>query len=123
MAAVFTGIDLVEIGRFVKISPAIRSRFFQRVFTSEELAYIEDSNQRAAGIFAAKEAVSKALGCGIGPIKWVDIEISHNPQKQPGLILHGPAEDHSNSLRINNWSISITHTKTMAAAVAVAISE
>jgi len=70
---IFSGIDLVEIGRFSRLDPAIRKRFYARVFTPEELGYIGELFNKAAGIFAAKEAVAKALGCGIGPISWQEI--------------------------------------------------
>lgn len=123
MQSIFSGIDLVEINRFIELNPAVRERFFKRVFTQDELIYINDSNQRAAGIFAAKEAITKALGCGIGPIHWVDIEITHSVEKQPLVRLHARAKEKSDSLCITSWSVSITHSKKTAAAVAVATAE
>lgn len=117
---IFSGIDLVEISRFRQLNPAIREKFFKRVFTESELAYIGESFQRAAGIFAAKEAVAKALGCGIGPISWQEINISHTSENQPKAILQGNAKEKAESLNIEQWSISITHTKDTAAAIAVA---
>ena len=90
---IFSGIDLVEIARFQNLDPAIRKRFFTRVFTANELEYIKDIDQRAAGIFAAKEACAKALGCGIGSVRWVDIEITHTSENQP--ISHAGALDRS----------------------------
>jgi len=120
---IFSGIDLVEIDRFRHLNPAIRSRFFKRVFTSGELSYIRDMNHRAAGIFAAKEACAKALGCGIGPIRWADIEITHSLDNQPLIILHGAAIEIAAEKKIAVWSVSITHTKQTAAAVAVAAAE
>ena len=119
---IFSGIDLIEIDRFSILNPAIRKRLFARVFSPEELVYIGESNNRAAGIFAAKEAVAKALGCGIGPISWQDIIISHTPQNQPTITLLDSAYDKEVELKIKQCSISITHTKKTAAAVAVAIS-
>jgi len=117
---VFSGIDLVEINRFRQLNPAIRRRFFERVFTMDELSYIHDMDQRAAGIFAAKEACAKALGCGIGPIHWVDIEITHTPKNQPQISLHGEAKNLALSKNISAWSVSITHTKETAASVVIA---
>ena len=122
MNSVFSGIDLVEISRFKDLNPAIRKRFFERVFTSQELAYIQDIDQRAAGIFAAKEAAAKTLGCGIGPISWQEIEILHSIEKKPLINLNGKAQELSHNLGINDFSVSITHTKTTAAAVVIAIS-
>lgn len=117
---IFSGIDLVEIARFQNLDPAIRRRFFTRVFTANELEYINDIDQRAAGIFAVKEACAKALGCGIGSVRWVDIEITHTAENQPHILLHAGALDRSNEKRILTWSVSITHTRETAAAVVVA---
>lgn len=117
---IFTGIDLVEIARFQNLDPAIRERFFKRVFTDQELVYINHIDQRAGGIFAAKEACAKALGCGIGPVQWVDIEITRTEENQPQIMLHGSAHDLARSKNITVWSVSITHTRNTAAAVVVA---
>jgi holo-[acyl-carrier protein] synthase len=120
---IFTGIDLVEIDRFFGLDPAIRQRFYARVFCTDELDYIGDSYNRAAGIFAAKEAVAKALGCGIGPISWQDISISHTRSNQPSVTLLSSAQEKAKALHIQQLSISITHTKKTAAAVAVAVAD
>jgi len=120
---IFSGIDLVEIERFHQLNPAIRNRFFERVFTAGELSYIKDMNHRAAGVFAAKEACAKALGCGIGPIRWVDIEITHSPDNQPLITLHDAAFEQAEQNKITSWSVSITHTKKTAAAVVFAATE
>ena len=120
---IFSGIDMIKIDRFSQLDPAIRKRFFTRVFTSEELDYIGESFNKAAGIFAAKEAVAKALGCGIGPISWQDIAISHTPENQPKVTLLSKAQEKARSLHIKQWSISITHTKKTAAAIAVAAAD
>ena len=120
---IFSGIDMVEINRFSRLDPAIRKRFYVRVFTSEELNYIGDSFNKAAGIFAAKESVAKALGCGIGPISWQDIAISHTPDNQPKVTLLSNAQEKARALHIKQWSISITHTKKTAAAIAVATAD
>ncbi len=120
---IFSGIDMIKIDRFSQLDPAIRKRFFTRVFTSEELDYIGESFNKAAGIFAAKEAVAKALGCGIGPISWQDITISHTPENQPKVTLLSKAQEKAKTLHIRQWSISITHTKKTAAAIAVAAAD
>ena len=116
-----TGIDLVEIYRLEQLDPAIRERFFMRVFTPGEL---EDSQGRLptlAGRFAAKEAVVKALGCGIGPVSWQDIEIRRGEQGQPVLKLHGNARQIAEEQGLETWSISISHTREHAVAVVVAM--
>ena len=120
---IFSGIDMIEIDRISRLDPSIRKKFFTRVFTSEELNYIGESFNKAAGIFAAKEAVAKALGCGIGPISWQDIAISHTPDNQPIVTLLSRAQEKAKTLHIKQWSISITHTKKTAAAIAVATAD
>jgi len=120
---IFSGIDMVEISRFSRLDPAIRKRFYTRVFTSEELDYIGDSFNKAAGIFAAKESVAKALCCGIGPISWQDIAISHTRDNQPKVTLLSRAQEKARALHIKQWSLSITHTKKTAAAIAVAAAD
>jgi len=120
---IFSGIDLVEIDRFSRLDPAIRKRFYARVFTPEELGYIGELFNKAAGIFAVKEAVAKALGCGIGPISWQDIAISHTADNQPIVTLLNRAQEKAETLHIKQWSISITHTKNTAAAIAIAATD
>jgi len=120
---IYSGLDLVEIDRFSRLDTAIRKRFYTRVFTPEELGYIGKFINKAAGIFAAKEAVAKALGCGIGPISWQDINISHTSENQPIVTLLSRAQEKAKMLHIEQWSISITHTKKTAAAIAIATTD
>jgi holo-[acyl-carrier protein] synthase len=123
MKNLYTGVDLIEISRLAQLAERIRQRFYQRVFTPAELLESNDRLESLAGKFAAKEAVAKALGCGIGPIHWQDIEIQKNNQGQPELFLYGPALAKANEFRITSWSISISHTRIYAVAFAVALSE
>lgn len=120
---IFSGIDMIEIDRISRLTPSIRKKFFTRVFTPEELDYIGESFNKAAGIYAAKESVSKALGCGIGPISWQDIVISHTSDNQPIVTLLSRAQEKAETLHIKQWSISITHTKKTAAAIAIAAAD
>jgi holo-[acyl-carrier protein] synthase len=120
MVILRTGIDLIEISRLVGINPAIRSRFLRRVFTSQELVDANDSNMHLAGRFAAKEAVAKALGTGIGPVSWQDIEIQRGENGEPLLLLHRAAQEIAQELGLSQWSVSISHTNTHAVALAVA---
>lgn len=121
MPEVRTGIDLVEIRRIAKQDPAIQARFRQRVFTPRELEEVGSSPASLAGRFAAKEAVAKALGCGIGALGWHSIEIQRGAQGEPVLVLSGKALESAQAQGLSGWSISITHTRTYAAAVAVAL--
>ena len=116
-----TGIDLVEIRRIATQRPEIRERFLRRVFTPRELAEVGSSNASLAGRFAAKEAVAKALGCGIGAVGWQSIEIQRGAQGEPLLVLTGKANQVAEGLGLNTWSISISHTRTYAVAAAVAL--
>ncbi len=118
--ALRSGIDLVEIQRIETLNPAVRHRFLCRVFTANELAEAGSSWSSIAGKFAAKEAVSKALGCGIGPVSWQDMEILRGENGQPVLSLHRAAQKIAQQQGLLTWSISISHSRVQAVAVAVA---
>jgi len=115
-----SGIDLIEIYRLERLDPAIRQRFLNRVFTPGELEESQGMLPTLAGRFAAKEAVAKALGCGIGPVSWQEIEVRRGEQGQPVLKLHGNARRVADEQGLTTWSISISHTREHAVAVAVA---
>ena len=121
MTILRTGIDLIETNRFSRQSSEIRARFIARVYTEAEQAYCKDRDQHLAGRFAAKEAVAKALGCGIGEISWQEIEILNDDLGMPVLHLHGEAALRAKRLGLDTWSVSITHLKEYAAATAAAI--
>ncbi|MFW5714217.1 MAG: holo-ACP synthase [Brevefilum sp.] len=116
-----TGIDIIEISRLEEIQPAIRERFIERVFTEKEITQARDRNDVLSGLFAAKEAVSKALGTGIGRVVWQDIEIIHLISGQPTVRLHGHAKIIAEQLELEEWSVSISHDRNKAVALAVAI--
>ncbi len=118
-----SGIDVVEVNRFKELSPSIRDRFFKRVFTSGEREAIGDYLERAAGFFAAKEALSKALGCGIGPISWQEIEVIKDDQGKPELELYDKALAFSKQAGIVEWDLSISHTKYTAIAMVIGVME
>jgi holo-[acyl-carrier protein] synthase len=117
-----TGIDLVHILRLKELRLPIRERFLKRVFTDFELEEAGNNDAILAGKFAAKEAVAKTLGCGIGPVHWQDIEILHNELGQPSLRLGGNAETLADELKLDNWSVSISHESEYAVAVVIACS-
>ena len=118
---VYTGTDIVDVGRITNLKTSIRERFLHRVYTVNELVVCGDNDQRIAGRFACKEAVVKALGTGFGDIAMHDIEILQNEAGAPILFLYGPAQIASDKLGIVSWSVSISHLKEYATAVAVAI--
>jgi holo-[acyl-carrier protein] synthase len=124
MASVIrSGVDLVEIGRLEGKDGPLHQRFLERVFTPGELALTADNTASLAGRFAAKEAVAKALGTGIGLVSWQDIEILRGSMGEPCLLLHGAAERIANELGLSSWSVSISHTAAYAVAYVVAIGE
>jgi holo-[acyl-carrier-protein] synthase len=116
-----SGIDTIEISRLEKIQAPIRQRFIERIYTKTEIAQARDRNDVLSGLFAAKEAVSKALGTGIGYVSWQDIEILHLDSGQPILELHGNARLVADQLGLEHWSVSISHDRDKAIAVAVAL--
>lgn len=115
-----TGIDVIEVDRIQKA--AAKASFYQRVFTQGEQAFLQAHGNapcQMAGLFAAKEAVSKALGTGfsqgIGPR---DIEICHRESGAPYAVLHGAAEKRRKELdgRIH---VSVSHIQAIAMAQAI----
>lgn len=116
-----TGIDITEAGRFEKL---LESRdFLNRIYTESEKKHIfsrkkrEKQAETAAGIFAAKEAVSKALGTGIGKIGWKDIEILRNEKGAPKVRLNRESQITGSMPEDTDIHISITHDCGIAAAV------
>ncbi len=92
----------------------------KRVYTDQELADTKENPASLAARFAAKEAVSKALGTGIGVIAWKEVEVVRGPERMPELRLHGEARRLAAELGLENWSISLSHTGGLAIAMAVA---
>lgn len=121
MTSIATGVDLVEVDRFHNLNPRIKERFFRRVFTPQELNDSDQSLQHLAGKFAAKEAASKALGCGIGKVSWQELEILNDVNGKPELILHTHAAQIAKQSGWNTWSLSISHTRTFALASVTAL--
>jgi holo-[acyl-carrier protein] synthase len=95
----------------------------ERIFTPAEVAEVGNNPASLAARFAAKEAVSKALGTGIGVVRWRDIEVLRGPERQPTLHLHGAASRIAQELGILTWSLSLSHTHACAVAFVVALGE
>lgn len=115
------GIDLVKVARMETISAAILARFIQRVYTEAEQAQSKGNLEQLAGLFAAKEAASKALGTGIGRVAWRDIEVIHKLSGEPSLHLHGNAKLAAERLGLEEWAVSISHDGGLAIASVVAL--
>ena len=116
-----TGVDIIEIERIQKAMERHGQRFLRRVFTAGELEESAGNPSSLAARFAAKEAVAKALGCGIGPISWQEIEIRRGEARQPLLVLHGAAAELASQQGLQTWSISLSHSLAYAVAFATAI--
>lgn len=116
------GIDMIENQRIADGIARFGDRFLNRFFTPGELADCNGQTHRLAARIAAKEAVAKTLGTGIGDVKWVEIEIRvDNDRKRPILYLHGAAAALSEELGFTTWDISMTHTKDYSSAIAIAM--
>lgn len=120
MGRLATGIDLVEVARLETLQENIRRKFVGRVFTPRERDWAGESSARLAMLFAAKEAVAKALGSGIGEISWQDIEVVFNNEDDPQLQLSGTARQVGASQGLDHWKVSISHTSRYALAFVVA---
>jgi holo-[acyl-carrier protein] synthase len=118
---VVSGVDLIEIERVQQVLDRHQERFLAKVFTPAEISAAGRSAASLAARFAAKEAVAKALGTGIGPVGWLEIEVLQGPERQPLLSLHGEAARLAAEAGLQSWSISLSHSQTHAVAVAVAI--
>jgi holo-[acyl-carrier protein] synthase len=116
-----TGIDLIEIPRIQSALDRHGERFLRRVFTPAEVAECRNRADALAVRFAAKEATVKALGTGIGPVSWREVEVLHHRSGEPYLVLHGRAELIANYLGLTQWAVSLSHSKEMATAVVVAM--
>ena len=117
------GVDLCEIDRMriaLERTPTLR----ERVFTDGERAYCDerrDPTERYAARFAAKEAVLKAMGVGVGACKWREIEVARADSGAPSVQLHGGAQRLAEERGIGRWLLTMTHTDRVAEAIAVAI--
>jgi holo-[acyl-carrier protein] synthase len=116
-----TGVDLVDIARIRDAIERHGERFVARIFTETEQRESGGRYSSLAARFAAKEATAKVLGCGIGVVGWLDIEIRGDENHAPHLRLHGEAGKLAKELGLSNWSVSLSHTDGQAIAFVVAM--
>jgi len=116
-----TGVDLIEISRIEEVVSRHGKHYLERIYTPAELVLCGKRAESLAGHFAAKEAVAKALGCGIGDVDWKEIEILGDEHNAPVLRLHKKAAQKSDELGLTDWSVSISHSQSQAVAFVVAI--
>jgi len=118
------GLDLVEIERLRALVDRHGESFLRRILhpnESRERLDKADGAAHLAGLFAAKEAVMKALGTGMAGAAFSEIAVLHALGGQPFVELHGGTRETAAGLGVSAWHLSITHSKTTAAAVAIAI--
>lgn len=115
------GVDLAEIPRIRRALTRWGERFLRRVYTPAEVAYCRGRVPELAARFAAKEAVSKALGTGLVGVSWVEMEVLADRRGKPLVVLHGRALARAEALGLDTWAVSLTHTDSTAAAFVVAM--
>jgi holo-[acyl-carrier protein] synthase len=117
------GVDAVEIDRFrrsLERTPSMKTR----LFTQEELEYVEPHDDPSASLaarFAAREAVMKAMGVGLGAFEFHDVWVQRADSGRPTLAVTGRAEQIANELGVTDWHLSITHTDNTAIAYVIAV--
>ncbi len=118
-----TGIDLVEVARIATSVEKFGEAFLARVLLPEEITYCRSHKNPApflAARFAAKEAVAKAFGTGIGAqLGWLDIEVCRQETGQPLVVLHGRGAGLFAACGARWLHLSLTHTEQYAAATAI----
>jgi holo-[acyl-carrier protein] synthase len=121
------GVDLVDLDRFATVLER-RANFISRVYTPGERDYCEQAKgavkrvERYAVRFAAKEAVMKALGVGLGDIDFHDVEVVRQEKGAPTLAVRGRAEMVATEQGVTKWLLSLSHTESTAMAVVIALS-
>lgn len=114
-----TGVDLIEIARIEEVVARHGKHYLERIFTPAELEQCGKRVESLAGRFAAKEAVAKALGSGIGEVTWREMEILGDENNAPVLSLHGAAKKKAADLGFVQWSVSISHSQSHSVALVV----
>jgi holo-[acyl-carrier protein] synthase len=123
MSVLGIGVDLVECARIQRAVDRFGNRFLHRVFTDGEIEYsmsMKFPARHLAVRFAAKEAVSKAFGTGIGKaMGWRDIDIRKKPSGEPFLVFSGPAKQLAERRGVSVALITLSHTEHHATATIV----
>lgn len=117
------GIDIIEVARIKASHEKFGERFLQRILLPSEIEYCLSFKFPAphlAARFAAKEAISKAFGTGIGrSLSWRDIEIARKESGEPFVVLHGNGKALFERRHARTVQVSISHTENYAAVVAI----
>jgi holo-[acyl-carrier protein] synthase len=123
MSVLGIGVDLVECARIQRSIDRFGDRFLHRIFTDGEIEYsmsMKFPARHLAARFAAKEAVSKAFGTGIGKaMGWRDIDVRKKPSGEPFLVFSGPAQELAAKRGVISALITLSHTEHHAIACIV----
>ena len=123
MSVLGIGVDLVECARIQHSLDRFGDRFLHRVFTEGEIAYSQSMKfpaRHLAARFAAKEALSKAFGTGIGKaMGWKDIDVHKKPSGEPFVVLEGGAKQLAADRGVTKVLITLSHTDNHAMAMIV----
>ena len=111
-----TGIDIIEIARVKSVASRYGDKFFNRIYTIEELKYCRGRAPQLASRFAAKEAVMKALGTGVRGVGWRDVEVTRQRGDRPKVELHGRAAMVAVKTAVIHIALSISHSRKYAVA-------
>jgi holo-[acyl-carrier protein] synthase len=118
-----TGIDIIEVARIASSFEKFGERFVNRILLPDEIAYClvhRKPTPFLAVRFAAKEAISKAFGTGIGAqLGWQDLEIRRKESGEPFVILHGKGKILFETRGAKQLLVSLSHTENYAAATAI----
>jgi holo-[acyl-carrier protein] synthase len=117
------GIDLIEVERIRASFAKFGDRFLKRILHPAEIDYClshRDPSPFLAARFAAKEAISKAFGTGIGAeLGWQDMEIRRKESGEPYVVLHGGGEELFKKRGARTLLISLSHTQAHSTAIAI----
>ena len=114
------GVDIIEIERIKAALRRYGERFLRRVYTPAEQAYCRGRVPELAVRFAAKEAISKALGTGMRGIAWQEMEILGDQRGKPLVHLHGRARARAEELGLSEFAVSLSHSRDYAVAFVMA---
>jgi len=118
---VAVGVDIIEVERVRGVYERHGERFLQRVYTELEIQQCRGKIARLAGRFAAKEAISKALGTGLHGVTWQEMEVVQLRSGRPSVRLHGNAKLRAELLGISAFDVSIADLALFSIAIAVAV--
>ncbi|QBD79837.1 holo-[acyl-carrier-protein] synthase [Ktedonosporobacter rubrisoli] len=118
---VAVGVDIIEVERIRRAYERHGERFLRRIFTEREILQCRGKPARWAGRFAAKEAMSKALGTGLRGVNWREMEIVQLYSGRPSVRLHGKARWRAEQLGLSAFDVSIADLAQFSIAIAVAL--